>query len=118
MSQPTLSRWEEHQEAFANAEAEILFTLNLMPKKFPLEFNHGMTKTEVKEKFELLVKQGRFKKVLAVYDNKMRALFSKNLAGRHTVHGKRHYFALSLDEDGLVNHNCCEDCSVGESKTP
>ena len=108
----TLIKWQQRSEGFARAEAEVLKTLNLMAEKYPLEFAHGMTKKEVKEKFELLVKQGKFERTLTIYDNKMRSLYKKGLAGRHTVHGERHYFAVTLHEEGLVNHSRCVDCEV------
>jgi len=103
-----LTEWQKR--GFARAEAEVLKTLNLMPEKYPLEFGHGMTKTEVEQKHKILVKEGLFNHILTVYDNKMRALFKRKLAGRHTVHGERHYFAVAKNEDKLVNHVGCEDC--------
>ena len=104
MSQTQLD-FERKKEGLARAAAEIRKTWNIMiPRK--LEYAHGMTKEETEREHKFLVKQKIFDKAFSVYDNKMRANYAQGLAGRHTVHGKRHYYPLSLE----VDHSGCVDC--------
>ena len=96
----------------ARAKALVLKCSIEMLKKEPLQFNHGITRTEMKDKFPLYM---GFK--LSTYGNRMRDLVKDGLMGRHDMPNhrgreKRHFFPLTLHEEGLVNHCNCMNCEV------
>lgn len=101
MSQSSLPSFE----GLAHASALVLQCSIKMIRERS-EFNHGVTAKEVMQYFPRLM---GFE--LATYGNRLRDNYRKHgTMGKHDVHGKRHYFPLFLDEQGLIDHNCCSNC--------
>lgn len=104
-------RLEKKMEDFARHSAELIYMMNLLTRKYPFEYSHGMQPKEIEAKHKHLVKEGMFKEVFSTYGNRIRDCFNKHkTAGKHYVHGMIHYYPLSCDEEGLIDHSRCENC--------
>lgn len=95
---------DDYQILGARAKACVLKTLvTVIRDKAPI-YNHGMTAKEVRQFFPRV---NGFS--LTTYGNRLRDLVNEEdpRAGRHDVHGERHFFPLCLDEEGLIDHTKC-----------
>ena len=138
-----LTKWQEEEEPHGPlGNALVLKCVIWMMRDHPCSldrkrYRQGVQAKDVKDYFPTFMKLKFNKRVsFAKYQNKLRAgchgtkdekgkvIPYTVTMGRHKifmddVKEKRvHYFPLVLQEDGLVDHSHCEDCSVGESKTP
>jgi len=122
VSQTQEEEWKR-QEGRAKVSTLMLKTmLELIPKR--REYKHGMTPKEVEEGYKFLARHHLIEKVpITTFENRVRDCYNKHkTCGKHLVptvvveKGKTkvkdrvHYFPLSLDEKGMVDHSGCVDC--------
>ena len=95
---------DDYRVQGARAKACVLKTLVTIIRDRAPHFNHGMTADEVRQFFPRV---NGFS--LATYGNRLRDLCNEDepRAGRHDVHGERHFYPLCLDEEGLIDHGRC-----------
>lgn len=98
----------------AKSTADVLNVMVTIIRDKPDTYKYGLTAKQVRDFFPLVKHYS-----LTTYANRLRDLVNETVprAGRHDVHGKRRFYPLILDEEGLIDHSRCVNCEKPRKET-